>query len=99
TPAMLRTRHRIWRRVYWPHRSGGTSPRRASHTRCRTLRPLDCPPRTSCNALRQPSCRQMVEYRDWAGEFIDAELDGGATASKRIVKKDGTMLEPDFDTV
>jgi len=41
----------------------------------------------------------MVEYRDWAGEFIDAELDGGATASKRIVKKDGTMLEPDFDTV
>jgi len=44
-------------------------------------------PQKSAIRHTQPSRKQMVKYRDWAGEFIDANPDGGAKARRRIVKQ------------
>ena len=44
--------------------------------------------------------RRTPKYRDWAGEFIDSNLDGGAKApGERNRDRDEMMLEPDFDPV
>ena len=44
------------------------------HTRRRTSYPSCFQFRTSCNAWRLPSRRQMAKYRAWTGQLIDANL-------------------------
>ena len=34
----------------------------------------------------------MAEYRDWAGQLIDANLDSGATGQRADRERDETML-------
>ena len=74
----------------FPRRTSDTDWTRGCHTQRRTSYPSCFRFRTSSNALRPPSRRQMAKYRAWTGQFIDANLDSGSRRARcRTIKSSG----------